>query len=1156
MVRIRRHRMYRSQNPLIILVLLSLIVLIGCQGHTASPDIQNETELTANLTHSNTRSHHSLGAYLVELNKQELTAEAIPLRTSDIHLNLSKIFINMMGLDIAVLPGLSDPPNGLFVLDFTLTHPLGGAPQYTIFDVKGIVMTPGTLNLGPLVFADVDETRLENADGYTRWWNPKEFSAPGIFGYTDGLFTNTIAGQLTATVNPYKYFADILGPEDPLTAVHDEPLTNDMGRGVFSSGASNTRRYELRFPLDPNPVILFGYVIDGCWDIPVPNPPDAVPDDFPIIANQPEAYDVVMAAKINTLYFDNDSGIGGGRLNLQANIHDWQGQDAGAIAAEVGSINFYIPELYSGNAPGVFIDELPVKARYSVHLSTTLNPTHSGETLVAVEVIQEGDLPYDQGTGKPAPLDPVSAWETLIVEIADVVCTADTNNNFNEAIPLNLGSQTKDQLCAPTDAVDFFEIEFPSSNIISGSVTLYCDKMPTTFGLYDNAQVLITDDIVYNGTAVLDLDSLNLTPGTYYLRVETQVLNEAFIYMIEPGIVLETIIPPNPIDVTPDDLYFYPLDLLKHGDFLYIMHDQGLWIYDYTNVADPVFQSYIDHDWFTQPQIFYPYIYHYQQMGPSDYQLELIDVTDPTNPVVHGGLLNKAASSHTFIVDDTYLYLTLDTTPSTTLEIYDIATDPFVPSLVASNAISPSPMRMELINDAVGPDYWLAIMYEGNSVEVFNVTDKSNIPAPDLVTFLNSYLNSICSIDNYLFVQNINTVLFTNYLTPIKIDTNGWTAYPALPLPNDVYGVTNNDSHIWFIEDGPVYRPIYINTPASPVLVPPVPVGPAWPYAILADNDILYSANGVAGLWAYSITDVLNVTELGVKISLANPQDLDISGDYLFSLEQSGDFNSIKSVDISDPANAYFVSVLTLANQPMMFCVDGDRMVVATNDPWIQTVDCSDPTNMVSLVSDTLSGDAQTMEIYGDTLYIGIVFPPRLSIWDLSSWPIISNPLNLIMTGTPDALAFKDNVMYILIDNDVQVFSITNSLNPIFTTTYVPADIGKNIAVDGNYLFIATPSTMEIADISVPNSPTFVAMDPHPDLPNGEYLAVENYFAILQPYLTTPPTLFQVWPPTAPVNMGPLYDPGYGVKPNMVMINNGYYYEQYPGTAVRIWDLF
>ena len=40
------------------------------------------------------------------------------------------------------------------------------------------LMTPGTLHLGSLVLANTNETRLLNADGYTRWYNPTEFTTP------------------------------------------------------------------------------------------------------------------------------------------------------------------------------------------------------------------------------------------------------------------------------------------------------------------------------------------------------------------------------------------------------------------------------------------------------------------------------------------------------------------------------------------------------------------------------------------------------------------------------------------------------------------------------------------------------------------------------------------------------------------------------------------------------------------------------------------------------------------------------------------------------------------------------------------------------------------------------------------------------------------
>jgi hypothetical protein len=87
--------------------------------------------------------------------------------------------------------------------------------------------------------------RVLNADGYTRWWNATEFTTAGMYGYDDG---NAIPGFLkpTTTLNPYKYFADCLGAEDPV--IPNVDMTN---RGTFSTDNDPpklTRNYKIQFP--------------------------------------------------------------------------------------------------------------------------------------------------------------------------------------------------------------------------------------------------------------------------------------------------------------------------------------------------------------------------------------------------------------------------------------------------------------------------------------------------------------------------------------------------------------------------------------------------------------------------------------------------------------------------------------------------------------------------------------------------------------------------------------------------------------------------------------------------------------------------------------------------------------------------------------------
>src|SRR3972149_9332421 len=129
-----------------------------------------------------------------------------------------------------------------------------------------------------------DESRLINADGYTRWWNYYEFAPrESVFGYTHGALASS--GFPSATVNPYKYFADDLSALDGV-----EGLNISM-RGSFSaSKVENTRNYIFQFPMSGGqPQIEFYYAIDASWSEPDPSyapeyPLDAFGDDANILA--------------------------------------------------------------------------------------------------------------------------------------------------------------------------------------------------------------------------------------------------------------------------------------------------------------------------------------------------------------------------------------------------------------------------------------------------------------------------------------------------------------------------------------------------------------------------------------------------------------------------------------------------------------------------------------------------------------------------------------------------------------------------------------------------------------------------------------------------------------------------------------------------------
>ena len=296
-------------------ILAGLFAFAGCsQG--VSPVIPSETStVEPAVSHAGT-SHSLLGLYTFIYDPAACTMDVTQLRGADLHLNALKFLEPPANLYLAVEPPIKVNGN-ILDADIALTHPFLGLNQYTGFDVCGIVFTHGSqggFNDGDIVIAGEGDARLLNADGCTRWWNPVEFPhGELISNYIDGmLVTPADSADFNCTVNGYKYFADGLGYDDPVSSL-DPAL-----RGMFSVGQKRVRHYTI----DMTGGLIFNYAVDACWKQPVGTPPFTAPDDFPPGANRPEAYNISVTELSNTLYFDESDSTAGGNLELQIDVWD------------------------------------------------------------------------------------------------------------------------------------------------------------------------------------------------------------------------------------------------------------------------------------------------------------------------------------------------------------------------------------------------------------------------------------------------------------------------------------------------------------------------------------------------------------------------------------------------------------------------------------------------------------------------------------------------------------------------------------------------------------------------------------------------------------------------------------------------------------------
>jgi hypothetical protein len=320
----------KRNSPTIILVLglLGLMVL-GCgRGDPAAPDVLSPQHPTAPQA-SSAGNHVLWGIWQFRIGLEEGSVEIVPLRSGMAHVNV----VDM--LEPPILKFLRYDEDTLEVdmaelsvkLDIILEHPLPGYPEFLGFDVRGIVITDGNYHPYPpdmdLVMSSSNQTRLVNADGYTRWWNPREFPGGGILGYVDGLLGKPdIKEHFSSTLNGFKYFADGLGPQDE--------IMNALvvsGRGRFSPSSANRRHYDLRFGPTQKDFMVFNYAVDASWEMPLSLPPKSFAD-FPITANSLEPFNIDVTEEVNSLYYDptlEECPPSGGVVRLRMDVATWQG---------------------------------------------------------------------------------------------------------------------------------------------------------------------------------------------------------------------------------------------------------------------------------------------------------------------------------------------------------------------------------------------------------------------------------------------------------------------------------------------------------------------------------------------------------------------------------------------------------------------------------------------------------------------------------------------------------------------------------------------------------------------------------------------------------------------------------------------------------------
>ncbi len=437
--------MKRQRAALTALILIEILLLfLGCHGDghdLLAPSLDNDpgNMLTDEIAADSSGATPPAlwGYYEIVYDPLEHNIDAIPLRGPAFAFNVVTFLQPPSGsaynMGIEILDDSQFLNTGRIDTRVLLHHPFPGQDFYTGFDVCGIFITEGSM-ISPvnpkLNYADpaVDPILL-NRDGHTRWMNPAEFLTGDVFGYESGFWGTSESSENSgfvagATLNPYKYFAHELGPAESLYEWLQDS-ESIMNRGIFPSGSSCSRDYELQFPIVDNQIVfIYNYAVLANWVepdyVPVINPAK----DFPPEANALYPQHIFVTDNSEVYHTPSQAG---GTLSFEIEIFDWDVfLNWSSIPNEVSKITIWSDESL---VPGGSVEFLSTEVEWNSGFLASTSvasieifdavPSASGDSSIWIAIESANPSSYYQGFDAEVPDDPIAAYMHVPIQVAD-----------------------------------------------------------------------------------------------------------------------------------------------------------------------------------------------------------------------------------------------------------------------------------------------------------------------------------------------------------------------------------------------------------------------------------------------------------------------------------------------------------------------------------------------------------------------------------------------------------------------------------------------------------------------------------------------------------------------------------------------------------------
>jgi len=533
----------------------------------------------------------------------------------------------------------------------------------------------------------------------------------------------------------------------------------------------------------------------------------------------------------------------------------------------------------------------------------------------------------------------------------------------------------------------------------------------------------------------------------------------------------------------------------------------GLRIIDVTNVANPIevgsYTTYgVGAEAIVSGQIVYLIsMIYYDDPGDgcmcSDriYYFHAINVSNPHSPVeVANSIVSYSQQGYSYgesayvataeiEILDNQAYLALAGVGAYRIDVSDPAHLPAESELPASGSSEDVEAIGDYIYVADGPQ----------GLHVINVSDPIN-PIETARYDTPSFVRNVAVDENYLYLSVEDGFWTANILTPdVPL---GFSAYPQGGRSQRLI-VTG--THAFVSEAGSkstttsIVRVMDVSNPVSPTQAGSFDTPYMDTEDIVVTGTWAYLADGDGGLRILDITLPDYPREVGYFDTPGHAYEVAISGTLAYVADGNG---GIQIINISDPTSPTRLSTFPTPGGASDVAIDGDYLYISEVETRrIHIVDVSNPLTPTEVSSFVALSYPDDILVVGGYLYVtGLQW---ITACDVSN--PMSPACSFYFSGYHAfrELASDGNLLYVATSNGLQILSTNDPANFTLVGSFTTTSLAY-IVVVGNYAYLADDYDMYVIDVSNPVSPTQVGLYHHEPDPFGfKTLAVTGTWAFL-----------------------------------------------------------